>query len=218
MFSYYGSKSKIIQYYPSPKYNTIIEPFAGSARYSLMYYEKDCWLNDSYKVITDIWNWIINATKEEINAIPELKKGESLNKLNIDPKLKLLLGFVVNSGVQSPRKTCSKWAEEKGEFIKHKKRLLSYCGKLDHWLITGLDYRDISNLEATWFIDPPYQFVTEKYKKHDINYEELTEWCKSRKEQVIVCENSYGNWLPFKPLKELYGQRHKTMEMMWYKE
>jgi site-specific DNA-adenine methylase len=33
MFSYYGSKSKIIDHYPAPKFNKIIEPFAGSARY-----------------------------------------------------------------------------------------------------------------------------------------------------------------------------------------
>jgi site-specific DNA-adenine methylase len=35
MWSYYGGKSKIVQYYPDPKYDTIIEPFAGSAQYSL---------------------------------------------------------------------------------------------------------------------------------------------------------------------------------------
>ena len=31
MFSYYGSKSKIVDYYPPPKHKKIIEPFAGSA-------------------------------------------------------------------------------------------------------------------------------------------------------------------------------------------
>ena len=30
MFSYYGSKSKIVNYYPPPKYSKIIEPFCGS--------------------------------------------------------------------------------------------------------------------------------------------------------------------------------------------
>jgi site-specific DNA-adenine methylase len=36
MFSYYGSKSKIVKYYPCPAHDKIIEPFAGSARYSLL--------------------------------------------------------------------------------------------------------------------------------------------------------------------------------------
>ena len=35
MFSYYGSKSKIIKKYPKPIYNDIIEPFAGSSCYSI---------------------------------------------------------------------------------------------------------------------------------------------------------------------------------------
>jgi len=35
MFSYYGSKSKLAQHYPTPKYDTIVEPFAGAAGYSL---------------------------------------------------------------------------------------------------------------------------------------------------------------------------------------
>ena len=29
MFSYYGSKSKIVHLYPTPKFDKIIEPFAG---------------------------------------------------------------------------------------------------------------------------------------------------------------------------------------------
>lgn len=37
MFSYYGSKSKIVDLYQPPKFDKIIEPFAGSARYSLKY-------------------------------------------------------------------------------------------------------------------------------------------------------------------------------------
>lgn len=37
IFGYYGSKSKIAQHYPSPWFDTIIEPFAGSAAYSARY-------------------------------------------------------------------------------------------------------------------------------------------------------------------------------------
>ena len=40
MFYYYGRKKQIIRHYPSPNYDTIIEPFAGSAAYSLY---KDNW-------------------------------------------------------------------------------------------------------------------------------------------------------------------------------
>ena len=35
MFYYYGRKKQMAKHYPSPNYDTIIEPFAGSAAYSL---------------------------------------------------------------------------------------------------------------------------------------------------------------------------------------
>ena len=35
MWSYYGSKSKIINKYPEPLYGKVIEPFAGTARYAM---------------------------------------------------------------------------------------------------------------------------------------------------------------------------------------
>lgn len=55
MWSYYGSKSKIVSKYPSPIHSTIIEPFAGSARYSLKYWENDVILYDKYDVIIRLW-------------------------------------------------------------------------------------------------------------------------------------------------------------------
>lgn len=33
--------------------------------------------------------------------------------------------------------------------------------------------------------------------------------------QVIVCENSSAEWLPFVPLKETIGVRRKTQEVIW---
>ena len=41
MFHYLGRKSdRFAKIYPEPKYNTIIEPFAGSAGYALHHYSK----------------------------------------------------------------------------------------------------------------------------------------------------------------------------------
>ena len=37
MFSYYGPKSKIVSLYLKPRYNLVIESFAGCAWYSLLY-------------------------------------------------------------------------------------------------------------------------------------------------------------------------------------
>ena len=74
------------------------------------------------------------------------------------------------------------------------------------------DNEDLENEEATWFIDPPYKYGGEHYVMNGINYDELAEWCKSRKGQVIVCENTSADWLDFEPLIEITGQRKKTTE------
>ena len=66
MFSYYGSKSKIVDYYPPPKHKRIIEPFAGSARYSLKYWQNDVLLVDKYPVIVEVWSYLKNASEADI--------------------------------------------------------------------------------------------------------------------------------------------------------
>jgi site-specific DNA-adenine methylase len=76
MFSYYGSKSKIVDYYPPPKHKRIIEPFAGSARYSLKYWQNDVLLVDKYPVIVEVWNYLKNASEQDILKLPRLERGE----------------------------------------------------------------------------------------------------------------------------------------------
>ena len=72
------------------------------------------------------------------------------------------------------------------------------------------DYRSAPDLEATWFVDPPYQ-PTRGMKtgqglgyapgctSRELDYGELAEWCRSRRGQVIVCEQEGADWLPFRP-------------------
>lgn len=40
MWSYYGSKANVIGWYPPPMHDKIIEPFAGTARYALKYWDE----------------------------------------------------------------------------------------------------------------------------------------------------------------------------------
>ena len=79
MFYYYGRKKQIAKYYPEPKYDTIVEPFAGSAAYSLYkeHWRKRVILIEKDKKVYDIWEWLINeATPQMINNLPSLKIGE----------------------------------------------------------------------------------------------------------------------------------------------
>ena len=78
-------------------------------------------------------------------------------------------------------------------------------------------YDEIQNQEATWFIDPPYQFGGEYYIKSNkhLNFEKLGDWCQSRSGQVIVCENTKATWLPFYPMRDMQGSQYKTTEAIW---
>jgi len=218
MFSYYGSKSKIVDYYPPPKYSKIIEPFAGSARYSLKYFDRDITLIDKYDVIVRIWNWLKVASKNDILSIPEPKIRQVIKREDYDcEEMFLLMSFVIKSGTAIPAyKVCSNRGED-GQISDILKNIANQLFKIRHWNIKQGDYRELINEDQTWFIDPPYQFGGDRYKESNkkINFIELGEWCKSRRGQVIVCENTKANWLPFLPMIDMRGTMYKTTEAIW---
>lgn len=219
MFSYYGTKKRLAKYYPSPKYGLIIEPFAGAAQYSLF---GDNWKNevvlyDSYNTIVRVWAYLIQASRNDILNLPDLNTGDNIDTFTqLSEEEKWLIGFSINPGSAMPKKT----ARERSVWKRHKLFIADNIYKVAHWSVGLKDYRDIDyNINATWYIDPPYQFGGQYYRMNNskINYSDLSEWCKSRDGQVIVCENTKGTWMDFKPLVELNGQLHKTTEAMWYK-
>ncbi|MDB5490460.1 MAG: hypothetical protein JWO78_309 [Micavibrio sp.] len=69
-FSYFGSKYKLANKYGAPRYETVIEPFAGSAAYSVYWEPKNVILIDKSPVIVSIWNYLINATENQIMDLP----------------------------------------------------------------------------------------------------------------------------------------------------
>lgn len=214
MFSYYGSKSKIVHLYPPPKFNKIIEPFAGSARYSLRFWQKDVLLVDKYKKIIDVWDYLINASIKDISRLPKLNIGDNINNFNLSNGEKCLLSMLVNIA-NTGRNSMTKRAFNMYDLqIKNIKREIY---KIKHWKIKHADYNEIENEIATYFIDPPYQFGGHEYKHNNknINFKQLGDWCKNRNGQIIVCENTKANWLPFKPIIKMQGQIHKTTEAIW---
>jgi site-specific DNA-adenine methylase len=215
MFSYYGSKSKIVDYYPPPKHKRIIEPFAGSARYSLKYWQNDVLLVDKYPVIVEVWNYLKNASEADIKGLPKLDTGQTIDDYDLSDIERKFMGFMVQDGTTGMRRTASYFAvkrmDEKFDFI------IKNLHKIKHWEIKLGSYDELENVEATWFIDPPYEFGGHEYKcsNKNIDFDKLAEWCKERNGQVIVCENTKATWLPFKPMKEMQGTMFKTTEAIW---
>ena len=211
MFSYYGSKSKVVDLYPSPKFGKIIEPFAGSARYSLKYFDRDVLLVDKWDVIVKIWHYLQQATPADIMGLPEPKYKESIESFNLAEGERLLMGFLVARGVAHPQKIVQQFSD----IAQAKKQIASQLFKIKHWKIMQGSYSDIENTQATWFIDPPYQFGGDHYHENGIDFKHLATWAQAREGHVIVCENTKANWLPFYPMRELSGAYTKTTEAIW---
>lgn len=213
MFSYYGSKSKVVKCYPPPKFDKIIEPFAGSARYSLRFWQNDILLVDKYTVIIDVWNYLINATEKDIIGLPQMKTGECIDDYNLSDIERKFMGFIVqrSSGM---RKTVSPFVKDTSKLLKN---IASQLFKIRHWKTKHGSYSDLNNETATWFIDPPYQFGGHEYKESNkkIDFNNLSNWCKERNGQSIVCENTKADWLLFKPMVDMQGAMFKTTEAIW---
>jgi len=220
MFYYYGRKKKIVKKYPEPIYDTVIEPFAGAAAYSMEYWTKNVILVEKNARIVAMWKFLQSANQNDILGLPILSKGETLDdeKFNsLSANEKAVIGLFLNPGSALPKKrpgTFNLWTE------KNRERLSSDISKVAHWDIRCGDYTEVRNVRATWFIDPPYQFGGQHYtfSNKKIDYEKLKEWCKIRKGQVIVCENTKATWLDFTPLVALHGQKHTTTEAIRYRE
>jgi site-specific DNA-adenine methylase len=215
MFSYYGSKSKIAHKYPKPTHSLIIEPFCGAAHYSMLYHDRDVWLNDLHEPVFELWSWLIHdATESDILKLPTFQPKQRID-MPPGPE-RTLVAFQSNGGTETPRNVAGafqSWAKGGRERLAAKVKLIK------HWKITKLDYRDLPNVEATWFIDPPYQHGGHEYTVggKDFDYNACREFCVSRNGQVIVCENTKADWMDFKPLTDIQGQRFRTTEAVWVK-
>lgn len=217
MVSYYGSKSKIVKLYLPPTKDIIIEPFAGTARYSLMYWEKDVRLYDLNPKIITMWHYLQSATEKDLLSLPKLNIGDDLRNFDLSEGERCFLGFCVNEGSANPKNVLTKWGNRR--FSDKIKKVSESLFKIRHWDVKLGSYESIENIDATWFIDPPYQFGGEYYpfSNKNLDFNQLAEWCKERNGQTIVCENTKSNWLPFEPMKQIQGQRNTfTTEAVWY--
>jgi len=220
MFPFYGSKWKAAPKYPKPKHETIVEPFAGSACYSLCYPDRQIILVEKDPVIAGIWKWLISVDPEEIMRIP--LKFASTDDLEGPQELRWFMGFWAAKADSSPRKKCSPWCR----WNKNRRtRVASQVQNIRHWKVIHGDYFESLDIPATWFIDPPYiqQGKRYRYGASQIDYESLGSWCRQRQGQVIVCEFDGAKWLPFTPFLQVKGTilngKHRIIkESVWIKE
>lgn len=218
MWSYYGAKTNVVKLYPPPRHKKIIEPFAGSARYALKYFEKEVLLVDKYDVIIKIWKWLQQCSPADILDLPRMKIGEHIDKYSLCEEAKLLMGFLIGFTTIRPRKTVTTRITHRPNWINYSlERIAKNLFKIRHWSFQCKSFEEIPNENATWFIDPPYQIGGELYRVNNknIDYDFLASWCKERQGQSIVCENNNGTWLPFVPIGKQRTQKRIQYEVMW---
>jgi hypothetical protein len=203
-FTYFGGKWRSAPKYPRPIYDTIVEPFAGSAGYALRYPDRKVILVEKSEPIAGIWRYLIGVSEREILALPLLESGQSVDGLDICQEARWLIGMWLNKGSAAPCKIPSAW-------MRGGTHPTSYWGKeiraiiaaqlarIRHWSVTCGDYTVAPDVEATWFVDPPYEGMGRHYPcgSAAIDFAHLAGWCRNRRGQAIVCEQRGAAWMPF---------------------
>ena len=228
LFKLFGSKWSASKHYPAPEYDTIVEPFAGSAGYSLRHYHKSVILAEKNEHVYNLWNWLINdATEDDIRSIPlNLKEGMDIRELGMSDGQNLLLKNWQRTNNVGNCWTISPWGNKPGQWTEStRSRVAEQFQYIKHWKVYK-DSKDVYNSsESTWFVDPPY-FANYKYKT-TVDYEDLGRTCSNLRGQVIVCEatcpktQENPNWLPFSSFRRTVTSRrkadnnHHSNELIW---
>ena len=232
-FGYYGGKWRIAPRYPAPEHETIIEPFAGSAGYSLRYPDRRVILVDRDPVVVGTWRYLLRASEAEILALPDLAPGQSVDDFPICQEARWLIGWHCGwgqaipgtrlsagmikhftGGYGKPPSPCRCWGAPMRE------RIASQLPTIRHWQVIEGDYTDAPDIPATWHIDPPYQDAGRRYRhgSRAIDFQDLAAWCRTRQGQVMACENTGADWLPFRHFVDARSCRGISREAIWTPE
>lgn len=111
-FSFFGGKWRTTKRYPAPEHDKIIEPFAGSAGYSVRYFDRDVLLVEKDPKIAAVWRYLTSATERDIQGLPLLAPGDSVDDFDLSGPEKWLIGFWLNKGAAAPSKSLSAWGRD----------------------------------------------------------------------------------------------------------
>jgi hypothetical protein len=206
-FRYYGGKIQLAHRYPPPAYRTIVEPFAGGAAYA------GHWATLRHRVIlverdpavVKLWREAQTITPGRLD---EIEREMVSTGLATHPFMAVLAGgsSLVGTLGGGERVVTERMA---AGWSAVRRRLLSQRPLVRRWTVIEGDYTEAPDVEATWFIDPPYRPARRgvsgdlyRVGAETIDYEALGEWCRSRRGQVIVCEQAGADWLPFRPFAQ----------------
>lgn len=227
-FTFFGGKYRAAPRYPQPAHKTIVEPFAGSAGYAMRYPDRDVVLVERDPILAATWRYLLTASPSEIRSLPLYGEGwASIDDLDLPDGARYLIGLWLNKGMTGPCKTPSAWMRSNIRphsqwGIAIRERIASQVEGIRHWRLVEGDHAAAPDIEASWFIDPPYVGTGYRYRfgSRLIDYPALAAWCRTRAGQVMVCEHVGADWLPFQPFmaaKSTSGRRREgvSKEALW---
>ena len=194
--------------YPAPLHNTIVEPFAGAAGYAVRYPERRVILVEKYPIVAEMWRYLIGVSPAEIRRIPTGVRHLDELPAWVPSPARNLVGWWFNNATVSPHVSLSVGRQRlalmgrkfEGWTEATRERIATQVGQIRHWQVIEGDYTLAPDVEATWYVDPPYNNrAGQYYVEHDLDYAALASWCLARRGQVMVCENEGATWLPFEP-------------------
>ena len=157
-FAYYGAKHGLARGhrakhpYPRPHHQLVVEPFAGSAGYTCHHLPSDALLNDADRLVVDTWHRLQTMTRADLDALDLTLAGDR----STEPILDSLAGS--NGWTDRSQAVTSRMRHDWHAHVRE--RVARTVGRCRAWTITHGDYRDLPDVEATWFVDPPYQSHT----------------------------------------------------------
>jgi hypothetical protein len=133
----------------------------------------------------------------------------------------------LDASPEAPRTRRSNWAKQPrnaGSYWSRsiRERIAFQVERIRHWTIKYDSWENAPDVEAHWFIDPPYQQAGRSYRFHEVDYRALAQWAQNRKGFVQVCESDAADWLPFEPhaLTRRYrqGGTRRSVEALFEKK
>jgi site-specific DNA-adenine methylase len=213
-FSFYGGKWKLAERLGPPQRDHVIEPFAGSAGYSVYWEPKKVTLIERDPVVYGVWKFLQRASPRELMRLPSNISDVDELPNWVCKEARWLIGFWFDHGRDVPTVRRTNWArspKQSAYFWSEtiKLRLASQVDRIRHWTIIEESWEQAPDIKAHWHIDPPYYRASRRkyYRYHSIDRTALAKWCKRRRGFVQVCENDGATWLRFEPLSILYTHR-----------
>lgn len=220
LFRWFGSKYNSVKHYPAPEHSTIIEPYAGSASYSLHYADRKIVIWDRDPNLQGLWHWLIlSATQSDIADIPvDVPVGTDIRSLGLNPGQELLMKHWQRTNNVGDCWTVSPWNGKPGLWsLRTRARVSEEVSAIKHWRIEHPS--TYAAVPSTWFIDPPYQY-NYRYRSDlpPFEFEALAATVHNAHplSQVICCEavcsktGAVPSYLPFEPSHRAVTSRRKA--------